>query len=306
MKIFVTGATGFLGKNLCRALEEKGHHVTGVGSDACDLTKEGSLDSFNDETFDQIYHLAVWVQAGDFVVHYQGDIWLQNQKINTNILSWWKEKQPQAKLIAMGTSCGYAPGNSLREDNYLLGIPHTSVYSYGMTKRMLYVGLQSMQRQYGMDYLCLVPNTLYGPGYHNDNRRSHFIFDVIKKIIGAKEGMGPVTLWGDGHQKRELVFVDDFVQIMLELTSTQKNELINIGSGKEYSIREYADIICKHVGYDPSLIQYDTSKFVGAKSKYFNNEKLKEILPEVAFTSLDDGIKATIDWYQEKSLANNN
>lgn len=302
MKIFITGATGFLGKLLSKALLEKGHTVVGVGSKECDLTKEESLNGFNNEKFDQIFHLAAWVQAGDFNLFHQGDIWVQNQKMNTNILSWWKEKQPQAKFISIGTSCSYSPELILKEENYLLGIPHKSVYSYGMTKRMMYVGLQSMHDQYGMDYLCFVPSTLYGPGYHNKTKQLHFIFDLVRKIVGAKQGKGPAILWGDGYQKRELIFVDDFIETMLKLVESQKNELVNIGSGKEHTIREYAESICRSLDYDSNLIQYDTTKFVGPRSKYLNNEKLMEMIPDLGFTSLQEGINKTLQWYQEEMV----
>ena len=141
MEILITGATGFLGTGLSAHLESLGHRVVRLGSRNCDLTQADSLDRFDDRRYDQIYHLAAWTQAGDFCLRHPGEQWLINQQINTNVLSWWQRRQPQAKLIAMGTSCAYAPDRELIEENYLEGQPIDSLFTYAMTKRMLYVGL---------------------------------------------------------------------------------------------------------------------------------------------------------------------
>ena len=145
----------------------------------------------------------------------------------------------------------------------------------------------------------LVQVLYYGSDYQNRGKQSHFIFDLIRKIVTAKQGGEAPVLWGDGHQTRELNYVGDFVRGMLELAQTQKNTMINIGTGVEHSIRHFADCICKIVDYDPSLIQYDTSKYVGATSKCLNNERFQSILPNFEFTSLEEGLKTTIDWYLE-------
>ena len=124
-----------------------------------------------------------------------------NQRLNTQVLDWWSSAQPQARLIAMGTSCSYAPGAGLREDNYLLGLPVPELQAYAMTKRMLLIGMQALSAQYGLRHLYLVPNTLHGAGYHTDGRQMHFVFDLIRKILDGKAQGRPVRLWGDGHQK---------------------------------------------------------------------------------------------------------
>lgn len=299
MKILVTGATGFLGRFLVKALTGQGHEVTSLGSKNCDLTKSDSLNQFNHEKFDQIYHLAAWVQAGDFHLYHSGEIWATNQLINTHVLNWWYKVQPGAKMIVMGTSCAYEPGSSLKEENYLKGEPHTSLFPYAMTKRMLYIGLDSLHKQYGLNYLYLVPSTLYGPGYHNDQRQLHFIFDLIKKIVKAKYLGETATLWGDGYQKRELVLTEDFVQILLQLVETQENQIINIGASEEHTIRHFAELISEGLNYDANLIEYDTTKFVGAKSKCLDTTKLRQLLPEFSYTSLKNGINQTLEWFLE-------
>jgi GDP-L-fucose synthase len=305
MKILITGGTGFLGTALYSELESRGHQLVRLNSKNCDLTKQDSLDQFNNISYDQIYHLAAWTQAGDFCLYHPGEQWILNQKINTNVLSWWQKYQPQAKLICMGTSCAYSPELELVEENYLTGLPVESLFTYAMTKRMLYIGLLALKKQYGLKYLCFVPSTLYGPGYHTDGRQMHFIFDLIRKIIRGQIYGEPVVLWGDGYQYRELVYVNDFVKIMLQLTETCENELINIGAGKEFTIRHFAKLICETVGYNFDSIEFDTSRYVGAKSKCLSIGRLKSLIPSLCFTPLEVGLPKTIDWFwkeQDKLL----
>lgn len=299
MKIVVTGSSGFLGTALCKYLEVEGHELTRLNSRNCDLRKAESLEKYSSEKYDLIYHLAAWTQAGDFCLKHAGEQWIINQQINTNLLAWWAKKQPQAKLVFMGTSCVYASGGSLRESEYMLGEPIDSLYTYAMTKRMLYQGARALNQQFGLRYLCAVPSTLYGAGYHTDGRQMHFIFDLIRKIIRGKLYGDTVVLWGDGYQKRELVFVEDFVRILWLLTQSFDNEIFNIGAGVEYSIRTFAESICKIVGYPHANIQYDSSRYVGAKSKCLNIEKIKAVVPDYSMLPLTDGLQKTIQWFYE-------
>ena len=299
MKIIVTGSSGFLGKSLCSFLKEQSHELTELNSKNCDLRKAGSLEGFSNEKYDYLVHLAAWTQAGDFCLRHPGEQWIINQQINTNTLAWWAKEQPQAKLIFMGTSCVYAPEGQLREDEYMLGEPIESLYTYAMTKRMLYQGAHALSHQYGLRYLCAVPSTLYGAGYHTDGRQMHFIFDLIRKIIRGHEYGEPVVLWGDGSQRRELVLVDDFVRILWELAENFDNEIFNIGAGEEFSIRTFAEAICDEVGFPPEKIDYDTSRYVGAKSKCLNVEKITAAMPEYNLLPLETGLKKTIAWFYE-------
>jgi GDP-L-fucose synthase len=298
MRILVTGASGFLGRHLLPRLSRDGHTVVAPGSRELDLTRDGALSVLDGERFDMIFHLAAWTRAGTFCRTHGGDQWVVNQRLNTNALAWWRDKQPQAKLIALGTSVSYPKGVPLREEHYLDGAPIDDFYAYAMTKRMLLVGLQTLAKQYGLKYGYFVPSTLYGPGYHLDGRPLHFIYDLIRKILRGKEVGDPVVLWGDGNQKRELVYIDDFVELFLLLSITAENEVVNIGEGGEHSIRDFAAIICEAVGFDFARIEFDTSKYVGLKSKVLNVERLRQLVPGSRPTPMQTGLRRTIDWMQ--------
>jgi len=210
------------------------------------------------------------------------------------MLSTWKEKYPKAKMVTFGSSCGYDKNVVKTEDNYLKGEPEPGYEVYGTIKRSLLIGLRALKQEYGMDYSYLIPSVFYGPKY--DLHDKHFIFDLIRKIITAKNGGDKVVLWGTGDQTRELIFVKDAVDIIIQAITWDK-EIVNLSSGKEHSIKEYAQTICNLVGYDFNLIEWDTTAFVGSPNKKLVNTHLQDY----NFTSLEEGLKQTIEYYENRS-----
>lgn len=292
----ITGASGFLGRHLIPALQANGHIVTALTSKHADLTQAASLHPWNATRFDYIYHLAAWTRAGDFCRTHGGEQWIVNQYLNTNVLAWWRTYQPQAKLIAFGTSVSYSSEDNLHESAYMLGEPKRDYYAYAMSKRMLYAGLQALHQQFGLRYLYVVPSTLYGPRYHIDGRQLHFIYDVMRKIVRGHQQGEPVKLWGDGYQRRELVYVADFVRWLTHLAAVHDNDIINLGAGEEHTIRHFAQLICDLVGYPFEHVQFDPGAFVGAKSKCLRIDKLRQLLPDLQTTPLRAGLAHTLDW----------
>ena len=296
MKVLVTGATGFLGRHLTKKIKTLNWEISISNSKVANLNKVENLFQYNDTKFDYIFHLAAVTKAGDYCVKHPGDQWIANQIINTNILNYWKNYQPQAKIICMGTSCSYAPGLPMVEENYLLGEPEPSLYTYAMTKRMLLVGLQSIEKQYGLKWLYFIPSTLYGPDFELDD--NHFIFDFIRNCYNAKYNSDDFILWGDGNQRRELIYIDDAIDAMINLID-EENKTFNLGSGQDNSINEFAQIVCDAYGYDFSLVKHDLSKYVGVKEKKICTEKTTKFLNGERFlkTSLDEGIKNSVQYF---------
>ena len=229
-----------------------------------------------------------------------------NQKINSNLLSWWSTKQPQAKLISIGTSCSYDPQLPLIEDNYLEGKPIDSLYTYAMCKRMLQIGKVALSRQFGLNYLTVVPSTLYGLEYGIKGKQMHFIFDLIRKFLEFKYFKRPIVLWGDGNQRRELVFIEDFINNLIELDKSENNDIFNIGAGEDYSIKEFAQILANITGVNISNIQFDESKYVGALSKVLDNTKIDSKLPKRFKTNLKDGLNKVVNEFEHKFLSSIN
>ena len=297
MKVLVTGISGFLGRHLRKELEERGWEIYISNTKVANVMDDKNLHVYNDVKFDYIFHLAAHTKAGDWCLYNKGSQFEINQRINSNILKYWNDHQPQAKMIAMGTSCSYAPDMIMSEENYLHGQPDEGLYTYAMTKRMLLVGLKSYAEQYGLKYMYYVPSTLYGTDFELDD--SHFIFDLIKKIYSGKNNDTDVELWGDGYQKRELVYVNDAINIMLE-TLHLENKVLNLGTGVEHTIRDYAYRVSDIIGYDSAEIFYDITKYVGVRSKNIETDKLFKHLPDFKFTPIDEALNNTIKYYKTK------
>jgi len=300
VRIFITGGHGFLGSALLRRLRELGHECDAPTSRECNLLEPADLERIPSTQYDRIFHLAAWTQAGDFCLRHPGEQWIINQKLNTHLLDWWHRRQPQAKLVFMGTSCAYAPGSDLREPEYMAGEPIESLYTYAMTKRMLLQGARALQQQFGLKWFCALPSTLYGTNYHTDGRQMHFIFDLVRKILRGKHYGETVTLWGDGYQRRELVYIEDFIRALLFLSERVDDELVNIGAGEDHTIREFARAICDQVGYDALKIQYDTARYVGAQAKKLAIDRLLELYPRYATerVPLHKGIECVVNWFE--------
>jgi GDP-L-fucose synthase len=287
MNIIVTGASGFVGRHLVPTLENLGHNVYDLNSsDFTDIWFLGNID--------YIIHLAVKTAAGGYCQNHPGEQFLINSSINTDMLFAWKNQYPNAKMITFGSSCGYDKNVIKTEDNYLKGEPEPGYEVYGSVKRNLLVGLKAMKQEYGMNYSYLIPSVFYGPEY--DLHDKHFIFDLIRKIVSAKNGGDKVVLWGTGDQTRELIFVKDAVDIIIKSMDWDK-EIVNLSSGQENSIKEYAQTICDIVGYDFNLIEWDTTAFVGSPNKKLVNTHLQDY----KFTSLTEGLKETIKYYEDRS-----
>ena len=288
MKVLVTGATGFVGKHLVNRLLDEGCFVTELNS-----TNFDSMWNLEKNTYDYIFHLAVKTAAGGYCQEHPGEQWIVNSSINVDMLAYWQQYQQRATMITFGSSCGYNNKIKKIEPNYLKDEPETGYEVYGMIKRNLLTGLSALNQEFSMDFRYLIPSVFYGPEY--DLNDKHFIFDLIRKIVDAKNGGDKVVLWGDGTQTRELIFIDDAIDIILQSMSPETPKIINLSSGKPYKLKDYAETICDIVGYDYNLIEWDIEAFVGSKSKKLVNTHLKGY----KFTSVIKGLTKTIKYYED-------
>lgn len=298
MNALVLGGSGFLGRHLVASLRGDGHAVDAPTSAEIDLTRHGSLDVL-DRSYDRVFHLAAWTRAGRFCQERGGEQWVVNQLINTTVVDWWSRTQSQAKLVAFGTSASYATESPHREDDYMTGEPPAAYYAYAMSKRALLAGLRSVGDQFGREWLYLVPSTLYGPGYHTDGRELHFVYDIARKIVRAREGGGPVKLWGDGSERRELLHVDDAVVFTARLAETATG-VVNLGAGRSLSIRELAESICGFAGVPASSLEFDPARRVGTREKVLATDRLEELLgPDPWTVEPARGLEELVRWTED-------
>jgi len=287
-RILITGGTGFVGKSLIPALKTE-YEIEVADS----YNMKGKLFDCGRE-YDYIIHMAVKTAAGGYCQNHGGEQFLINTDINNAFFQGWKNCFPKAKVVTFGSSCGYDANVEKTESNYLKGEAEPGYEVYGNIKRHLLIGCQAMNKEYDMQFSYLIPSTLYGPNY--DLNDKHFIFDLIKKIVDAKQNGGEVVLWGGGYQRRELIYIDDAVKIIKQAL-TWNLQICNLSSGQDYSIREYAQMICNIVGYDFNTIKFDTNQFVGSLSKKMINTHLADF----QFTSLEEGLRKTIEYYVSRS-----
>jgi len=305
--ILITGGTGFLGKNIVPLLESRGAHVTATGRDynLADYSQAEKL--FTLKKYDLIIHAAAFQGAGDFPLRYPADQFMINNLIHTHALHMWKEHQPQATLIGIGSTCSY-PGNLtvLSEEDYFTGPLHESVETYGLTKCVLQKGIEAYKKQYNLKGTTVVFATLYGPHDEFDLEKSHVVSALVKKFCDAKEHNTPeVEIWGDGTQTRELIYVEDQINGLLA-TCEYEGDLINIGTGIETSIRDLAETIGRLVDFQGTIF-YNTDRFVGVKRKVLDISKSKKLYgwtvnEDSKLTPLEEGLKKTIEWYRQNYL----
>ena len=283
MKILVTGATGYVGRALIPTLERLygKENITALDSKTFSILND-TYESLTRQQYEQynpsytnvdfIIHLAVKTHAGDYCRVHQGEQFLINSEINNKVLQYWKKWQPQAHFITFGSSCGYNNDVIKIPENYLIGEPEKGYEIYGYIKRHLLVGLQALHKEYNMSFDYLIPSTIYGPGYDLEDK--HFIFELIRKLTNFNK---IPTLWGDGQQKRDLIYIDDVVNTIIRKIQkfalvnieqkTSFNNIENLCSGDSWTIEEYANVICRIIGRDPKIIKWDISKHVGTIDK---------------------------------------
>lgn len=299
--ILITGGTGFFGKNAAPILREMGAKVTATGRNY-DLTSwEKAETIFNSDKFDLIIHGAAFQGAGDFTLRYPADQFFKNNLIHTNTLECWKRFQPQAKLIGIGSTCSYPDKPVLSEEDYFTGPLHPSVEIYGLTKCNLQMGIKAYKSQYGLNGTVVVFATLYGPHDEFDISRSHVVSALIQKFCDAKKKSLPeVEVWGDGTQTRELIYVEDQLHGLLNV-SDYDGDLINIGTGTETKISDLAAMIKSITGYKGNVV-YNTNRFVGVKRKVLNIDRAKNLFGwtiKNRMHSLEEGLDKTINWYEK-------
>jgi GDP-L-fucose synthase len=293
----IIGHTGFLGRHFVKRAS-KIMRLTEINSKNCNLLTN-EIFKYDKIKYDYIFYFAVKTEAGGYCQSHPGEQFIINQKMNTRVLDYWHLIQPQAKFITFGSSCSYSDYSKKSEENYLIGSCETGYEVYGMIKRMLLIGLRAFAKEFHMKYLFFVPSCLYGTDYKKGDK--HFIYDINRKLCDAKfKNAAAPVLWGDGHQRRELIYVEDAVEIIIDLLD-RENEIINLSTGKDYSIREYAMFICNIIDYDFDNIDFDLTKFVGAKEKKLIVDKIKHY----TFTSPNEGLEKICEFYIDNHMETN-
>lgn len=280
-KIFVAGHRGLVGSALMRRLQGAGYAniVTRTHAEL-DLIDQRSVHAFFEEEMPEYVFLAA-ARVGGIIANftYPADFIYQNLMIESNIIHS-AYRMGVRKLLFLGSSCIYpkhAP-QPMKEEHLLTGVLEPTNEPYALAKIAGIKMCGAYNRQYGTDYISVMPTNLYGIGDNYDLQGSHVMPALIRKMHEAKAcGDSQVMIWGTGTPRREFLCSDDMadacVYIMEQCDAKNIGEFVNIGVGEDITIRELAELVAKVVEYKGTLV-FDTTKPDGAPQKLLDVSRL--------------------------------
>ena len=301
-KILITGGSGFLGSHVVDKLLERGVPVTNIlvpRSKDYDLRKWENC-SMVMRGVDCVIHLAAFVGGIQLNQANPGKMFYDNIIMGTQLMEAARQMDAE-KFVAVGTVCAYpkTPPIPFKEENLWDGYPEETNAPYGLAKKMLLVQAQAYRQQYGMSAIYLLPINLYGPKDNFNPEASHVVPALIRKVDEAKRAGRPyIDVWGTGRATREFLFVEDAAEaIVIAAEKYNKPEPVNLGSGREISIRDLIETICRLMDYRGEL-RWDLSKPDGQPRKQLDVSRAANEFGFRAKTSFEDGLRKTIDWWE--------
>lgn len=303
-KIYVAGHRGLVGSAITRKLESLGYKNLLLRTHAeLDLLQQDAVANFFEQSKPEYVFLAAAKVGG---IHanstYPADFIYQNLQIQNNII-YSAYKNNVKKLLFLGSSCIYPRVclQPMKEEYLLSGYLEPTNEPYAIAKIAGIKMCQAFQKQYRLNFISLMPTNLYGPGDNFDLENSHVLPALIRKFYEAKQNNMPtVTVWGTGQPRREFLFVDDLADAVVFLMQKYEgSDIVNIGTGSDITINELALLIKKIVGYEGEIV-YDYNKPDGMPQKLLDVSKI-HALGWRSQTSLEEGIKQTVEWYKKDS-----
>src|SRR6202047_482615 len=307
-RILVTGGAGFLGSFVLEELARAGNrNIIAPRSSEYDLRKPQAIARLMRETRPQvIIHLAAVVGGIGANRENAGRFFYENLIMGVELMEQARLDGVE-KFVAVGTVCAYPKFTPVpfREDDLWIGYPEETNAPYGLAKKMLLVQAQAYRQQYGFNCIYLLPVNLYGPNDNFDPQTSHVIPGLIRKLLEARaRGDRTVTVWGTGSASREFLYVEDAAgAILLAAEHYDKPDPVNIGSGDEITIRELTALLCKLTGFEGELI-WDATQPDGQPRRRLDVARAEREFGFLAKTSLVDGLRNTIEWYQRYQTCN--
>ena len=301
-KVFVAGHKGLVGSAIVRNLEKKSYKdVYWVRKENCDLRDKAKVDAYFEQAKPDYVFLAA-AKVGGILANrdHPADFIYDNLMIQTNVIDA-AYRNGAKKLLFLGSSCIYPKmaKQPITEGELLAGHLESSNDAYAIAKIAGIKMCQAYRKQYGFNAISLMPTNLYGPNDNFDHNSSHVLPALISKFHGSleKSKHWVVKLWGDGSPKREFLHVDDLAEACYTcMQDYEGEEHINVGTGKDVTIKELAETIVDVVGYKNDY-EWDTSKPNGTPRKVLNVDKIKSLGWEPKI-ELRKGIELTYEWYK--------
>jgi GDP-L-fucose synthase len=300
-RIAVTGAGGFVGSFVLEQLAQRGYtNVVSVRQKDYDLTHEAAADRLYTEIKpDVIVHLAAEVGGIGANRENPGRYFFANLAMGLHLIEGAR-KFGLKKFVQTGTICAYPNLTPVpfKEENLWNGYPEVTNAPYGIAKKALLVMCQSYRQQYGLNAIYLLPVNLYGPRDNFHLQTSHIIPAIIRKCVEAKDrGDKEIVAWGTGQATREFLYVEDCADgLVSAMERYDSPEPMNLGNGREFTIRQTIEIIAELVGFE-GKITWDASKPDGQPRRCLDVERAKQAIGFVARTDFKEGLRKTIDWF---------
>jgi GDP-L-fucose synthase len=306
-KILVTGGAGFLGSFVVdRLVKEKRVNPENIQiprSQNIDLRKWGDCEKVV-KGMDVVIHLAARVGGIGFNQKNPATLFYDNAVMGIQLMEAARRANVQ-KFVAVGTVCAYPKFTPVPfvEENLWNGYPEETNAPYGIAKKIMLVQANAYRAQYGFNAIFLLPVNLYGPRDQFDPERSHVIPALIKKMVDAKiEGKPEVTVWGTGNASREFLYVEDAAKgIVLAAEQYDKPAPVNLGMGKEITIKDLVTLIAKLSNYNGRIL-WDTSKPDGQPRRCLDTRRAEKEFGFIAETDFEVGLKKAINWYRENRV----
>jgi len=301
-KVLLTGATGFVGKNIVEKLKIN-YNLIPIGSKDCDLRNQKDCEKILSEIKPDIVIHAAGTVGGIGANKDNPAIFMYENLIMGNNIIHQSMLNNVSKFILLGTVCSYPKYTQVpfKESELWNGYPEETNAPYGIAKKTLMKLIETYNEQYGFNGINLIPVNMYGAYDHFNLTTSHVIPALILKVQKAltnKEKF--ITIWGTGQVSREFLFAPDCADaIELALLKDVPPSPINIGTGKEIKIYELIKLICDIMGYNGEIV-YDNTKPDGQPRRCLDTSKSKDVLGFEAKTDLFSGLNKTIDWYINK------
>ena len=289
-KILITGKTGTVGQNLNFGIGFSSHEYDLRDKDQCNLL-------FMSHRPDAVVHCAAKVGGLKFHIEQKYKLFYDNILINTNVLEACKNMHVP-RVLSFLSSCIFSEeiNRPYKEEDLHIGFPAQVHYPYGFAKRMLEIQSRICYEEHGLIYNCIIPTNIYGPKDDFNLETGHVIGVLIYKAHQAKLNDTSFSVWGDGEQEREFLYVDDVAKLTeWALEYYNDKEPLIFCNNQTIKIKYIATLIARAFGIENKL-EFDTTKPSGQKIRRLSGNKLLS-LNDFPFTSIENGIEKTIEWY---------
>ena len=305
--IVITGGTGFLGSAVQERLRAEGYtNLLPVRRKDFDLTREDQVERLYREIKPAVVlHLAAEVGGIGANRDNPGRFFYANMAMGMHLIEGARRFGIK-KFVQVGTICAYPKHTPVpfNENELWNGYPEETNAPYGVAKKALLVMCQAYRQQYGLNAIYLLPVNLYGPRDNFHLHTSHVIPALIRKCVDARNrGDSSITAWGTGQVSREFLYVDDCAEgLVTAMENYDSPEPMNLGSGREITIRELTQLVARLSRFDGEIV-WDSSKPDGQPRRCLDVSRAWNAIGFRARTTLEDGLRRTIEWYEANAEA---